>query len=99
MKYSRVPDKFAPTLPTRDWLIHPLGGNPLWTAFAAVVPALLGMVVLEAKVSYISLCHSLIPPHYVVKYEYAYDCFTIFVIIEDLLLMSVSVLVVIQLVI
>ena len=41
----RVPDKFAPTLPSRDWLIHPLGGNPVWTAVVAVVPAVLGSVI------------------------------------------------------
>ena len=42
MDCYRVPDKFAPTLPTRDWVIHPLGGNPVWTAPVAVVPAILG---------------------------------------------------------
>ena len=41
MDCYRVPDKFAPTLPTRDWVIHPLGGNPVWTAPVAVVPAIL----------------------------------------------------------
>jgi sodium bicarbonate transporter 10 len=41
-----VPDKFAPTLPTRDWLIHPLGGNPAWTAVVAVVPAILGSILI-----------------------------------------------------
>ena len=42
MNLFSVPDKFAPTLPTRDWLINPLGGNPVWTPVIAVVPALLG---------------------------------------------------------
>jgi len=41
-----VPDKFAPTLPTRDWLINPLGGNPVWTPVIAVVPALLGSILI-----------------------------------------------------
>ena len=37
-----VPDKFAPTLPTRDWLTHPLADNPWYTPILALVPALLG---------------------------------------------------------
>ncbi|XP_023335287.1 electroneutral sodium bicarbonate exchanger 1 [Eurytemora carolleeae] len=41
-----VPDKFAPTLPTRDWLIHPLADNPWYTPILALVPALLGSILI-----------------------------------------------------
>uniref|UniRef100_A0A6Q2Y3W1 Anion exchange protein n=1 Tax=Esox lucius TaxID=8010 RepID=A0A6Q2Y3W1_ESOLU len=37
----QVPSVFKPTRDDRGWLISPLGGNPWWTAIAAVVPALL----------------------------------------------------------
>ncbi|KAI1885599.1 hypothetical protein AGOR_G00205480 [Albula goreensis] len=36
-----VPDRFEPTSKHRGWLISPLGENPLWTLFAAAIPALL----------------------------------------------------------
>jgi hypothetical protein len=38
-----VPDKFAPTLPERGWVVpimHEL--NPWWTILVAIVPAILG---------------------------------------------------------
>lgn len=42
-----VPDKFAPTLPDRGWLVpimHEL--NPWWTSLIAIVPAILGSILI-----------------------------------------------------
>ncbi len=41
-----VPHEFHPTEPTRGWLVPLLGGNPLWSVAAAVVPALLYIVLI-----------------------------------------------------
>lgn len=41
-----VPAKFAPTLPTRTWLIDPVGNNPWWTPIIALAPALLGSILI-----------------------------------------------------
>merc|ERR1719481_42022 len=41
-----VPAKFAPTLPTRGWIVPMLNGNPWWTILLAVVPALLGSILI-----------------------------------------------------
>ncbi len=30
----------------RDWLIEPLGNNPWWTIIVAVIPALLGTILI-----------------------------------------------------
>jgi hypothetical protein len=46
-----VPDKFAPTLPDRGWVVpimHEL--NPWWTILVAIVPAILGR--LSAQTSF-----------------------------------------------
>ena len=37
-----VPDRFAPTLDTRGWVLPPFNGNPVWSCVAAIIPALLG---------------------------------------------------------
>ena len=42
----QVPDKFAPTWSGRGWLIPPLGRNPWWTILAAILPALLGTILI-----------------------------------------------------
>ena len=41
-----VPDRFAPTLPTRGWLVPPLNGNPVYTPVLAILPAILGSILL-----------------------------------------------------
>lgn len=41
-----VPEKFAPTLPTRGWFINPIGVNPVWTYGAACAPALLATILI-----------------------------------------------------
>lgn len=41
-----VPERLEPTLPTRGWFINPLGGNPVWTYPAAVLPALLATILI-----------------------------------------------------
>merc|ERR1719397_1260034 len=41
-----VPSKFAPTLESRGWLIPPFNGNPVWTSVAAIVPAILGSILI-----------------------------------------------------
>ncbi|XP_061393946.1 sodium bicarbonate cotransporter 3 [Musca vetustissima] len=42
-----VPHELKPTLPTRDWIIPPFTeNNPAWTAVAAVIPALLGTILI-----------------------------------------------------
>jgi sodium bicarbonate transporter 10 len=41
-----VPHEFKPTLPTRGWLIHPFNGNPVYSIFLALPPALLGTILI-----------------------------------------------------
>ena len=41
-----VPEEFKPTLDGRGWIIGPLGRNPLWSAVIAVLPALLGTILI-----------------------------------------------------
>ncbi|XP_068084694.1 electroneutral sodium bicarbonate exchanger 1 isoform X3 [Anabrus simplex] len=41
-----VPTEFKPTLPSRGWVIAPFNHNPVWTAVAAVFPALLGTILI-----------------------------------------------------
>ncbi|XP_072048031.1 electroneutral sodium bicarbonate exchanger 1-like [Amphiura filiformis] len=42
-----VPTTFHPSNPLRkSWFIHPFGGNPWWTALAAILPALLATILI-----------------------------------------------------
>jgi len=41
-----VPRKFRPTWDAREWLIHPLGENPWWSALLAIGPALLATILI-----------------------------------------------------
>nr|CAD7569370.1 unnamed protein product [Timema californicum] len=41
-----VPAEFKPTLSTRGWVVEPFARNPYWTAIVAVVPALLGTILI-----------------------------------------------------
>ncbi|XP_048487153.1 sodium bicarbonate cotransporter 3 isoform X3 [Plutella xylostella] len=41
-----VPSEFKPTLPSRNWVITPFNGNPIWSALIAVLPALLGTILI-----------------------------------------------------
>lgn len=41
-----VPTELKPTLDTRGWLIYPFNGNPTWTALVAILPALLGTILI-----------------------------------------------------
>lgn len=41
-----VPGEFKPTHPERGWIIMPFNGNPFWSAFLAIVPALLGTILI-----------------------------------------------------
>ncbi|KAL0274169.1 UNVERIFIED_CONTAM: hypothetical protein PYX00_006656 [Menopon gallinae] len=41
-----VPSDFRPTLEGRGWLIPFFGRNPVWSSFAAVLPALLGTILI-----------------------------------------------------
>ena len=41
-----VPNRFAPTLDTRGWLIPPFNGNPVWTSVVAILPAMLGSILI-----------------------------------------------------
>ncbi|XP_028163614.1 sodium bicarbonate cotransporter 3 isoform X4 [Ostrinia furnacalis] len=41
-----VPSEFKPTLPTREWVITPFNGNPFWSAIIAILPALLGTILI-----------------------------------------------------
>lgn len=41
-----VPSEFKPTLPTRNWVITPFNGNPVWSALVAILPALLGTILI-----------------------------------------------------
>ena len=40
----QVPASFTPTQTDRSWLIDPLGGNPWWSIFFAIIPALLATI-------------------------------------------------------
>nr|CAD7395487.1 unnamed protein product [Timema poppensis] len=44
--HYQVPAEFKPTLSTRGWVVEPFGRNPFWTAIVAVVPALLGTILI-----------------------------------------------------
>lgn len=41
-----VPHEFKPTLDGRGWLITPFRGNPWWSAIIAILPALLGTILI-----------------------------------------------------
>ncbi|XP_018334831.1 sodium-driven chloride bicarbonate exchanger isoform X1 [Agrilus planipennis] len=41
-----VPTEFKPTLSTRGWVIPPFNGNPIYTALLALLPALLGTILI-----------------------------------------------------
>ncbi|XP_041988515.1 sodium bicarbonate cotransporter 3 isoform X4 [Aricia agestis] len=41
-----VPSEFKPTLPSRNWVITPFNGNPFWSALVAILPALLGTILI-----------------------------------------------------
>jgi sodium bicarbonate transporter 10 len=41
-----VPSEFKPTLDGRGWIIYPFNNNPIWTAILAVLPALLGTILI-----------------------------------------------------
>uniref|UniRef100_A0A914YRV1 Bicarbonate transporter-like transmembrane domain-containing protein n=1 Tax=Panagrolaimus superbus TaxID=310955 RepID=A0A914YRV1_9BILA len=41
-----VPSTFRPTWSGRGWFIPPFNGNPMWSAFAAILPALLACVLI-----------------------------------------------------
>lgn len=41
-----VPVEFKPTLDGRGWIIWPFNNNPLWSAIIAVLPALLGTILI-----------------------------------------------------
>ncbi|XP_063375947.1 electroneutral sodium bicarbonate exchanger 1 isoform X5 [Cydia fagiglandana] len=41
-----VPSEFKPTLPSRNWVITPFNGNPVWSALVAILPALLGTILI-----------------------------------------------------
>lgn len=41
-----VPAEFKPTLSERGWIIMPFNGNPLWSALVAIIPALLGTILI-----------------------------------------------------
>ncbi|CAG7716785.1 unnamed protein product [Allacma fusca] len=42
----QVPEKFQPTLPSRGWFVDPFGNNPVWTIFAAPLPAVLATILI-----------------------------------------------------
>lgn len=42
----QVPSDFKPTLEGRGWLIPPFGRNPMWSWVVAVLPALLGTILI-----------------------------------------------------
>lgn len=42
----QVPSDFKPTLESRGWLVSPFGRNPVWSGVAAVLPALLGTILI-----------------------------------------------------
>ena len=39
-----VPSTVVPSIADRSWLVDPFGGNPWWTALVAIIPALLGTI-------------------------------------------------------
>lgn len=41
-----VPHEFKPTLESRSWIIPPFSGNPPWTIFLAIFPAILGTILI-----------------------------------------------------
>lgn len=41
-----VPHEFKPTLPDRGWIIPPFNGNPFYSIFLAIPPALLGTILI-----------------------------------------------------
>lgn len=41
-----VPHEFKPTLETRGWVIYPFSHNPWWSCFLALLPALLGTILI-----------------------------------------------------
>ena len=41
-----VPHELRPTWSGRGWLISPVGNNPWWTTIAAIIPALLGTILI-----------------------------------------------------
>uniref|UniRef100_A0A1B0CVR6 Anion exchange protein n=2 Tax=Lutzomyia longipalpis TaxID=7200 RepID=A0A1B0CVR6_LUTLO len=41
-----VPTELKPTLNTRGWLIYPFQGNPVWSGVVAILPALLGTILI-----------------------------------------------------
>ncbi|XP_077297814.1 na[+]-driven anion exchanger 1 isoform X1 [Arctopsyche grandis] len=41
-----VPGEFKPTLPSRGWVIYPFNRNPVWSAIVAILPALLGTILI-----------------------------------------------------
>lgn len=41
-----VPHEFKPTLPNRGWIISPFNGIPVYAPFLAVIPALLGTILI-----------------------------------------------------
>jgi len=41
-----VPSRFAPTLESRGWVIPPFNGNPVWSSVIAIIPALLGSILI-----------------------------------------------------
>ena len=41
-----VPEKLQPTWEGRGWIIHPIGNNPWYTPIVAVIPALLGTILI-----------------------------------------------------
>jgi sodium bicarbonate transporter 10 len=41
-----VPSEFKPTLDGRGWFIAPFNNNPLWTTVLALLPALLGTILI-----------------------------------------------------
>ena len=42
----KVPEEFRPTWKGRGWLIPPIGNNPIYTPIAALIPALLGTILI-----------------------------------------------------
>lgn len=41
-----VPSDFKPTLEGRAWVVDPMGRNPMWSWFAAALPAVLGTILI-----------------------------------------------------
>ena len=50
-----VPKEFHPTWSGRGWLIHPIGNNPWWLCFVAIVPALFATVLVSISLNFFSL--------------------------------------------